>query len=98
MSVVTKKQPHIFVDELAAIESENRTFLRDLAKLFEKYCDGKTKRFWITVDDLQSLDISLFGFSEVNERTCISQAAKTHLSFVHRCTANVYDVSIDGLS
>ena len=92
-SVMMNKKPHVFVDELAAIESESKTFLKDLTDLFESFSKDDPRKLWLSVDVLQSLDSFLCGFSDVSNKTCISTAKRTPLILVHRCTANVFEVN-----
>ena len=96
-SIAVAKAPHIFVDELAAIESESKTFLKDLTDHYERYPEGMERKLWLTVDVLQSLDSFLFGFSDVGDKDCITGAKRTHLKFVHRCAVNVFEVSFGNL-
>jgi hypothetical protein len=54
-SLIRDFEPHIFVDELSAIQSEESGFLKSLAKLRQNYRSGEEKCLWLSLDFQQTL-------------------------------------------
>lgn len=94
-TVIKAHNPHVFIDEFAAIQSMEEGFLNKILELARKHQQLKgicNRLIWLAIDFHQSYDILTLGLPQVEDKEFIERASKRHLLLVHRCTIQVFKV------
>ena len=91
-TVMLEHKPHVFIDELSAVESIDNNFLDEVLQLI-KANQEIDKLIWLTFDYLQSFDILKLVLPQTEDKQFVERASKSHLLLVHRCTKKVFQVS-----
>jgi hypothetical protein len=90
-TVIKEHNPHVFIDEFAAIRSMEEDFLNKILELVTKHKQINSF-LWLTIDFQQNYDILMLGLPQVENKEFIERASKRHLLLVHRCTIGVFQV------
>jgi hypothetical protein len=92
MSLVHQYNPHVFIDEFAAVWSIEKEVIDEILKPVKTNQQITTKLIWITIDFLQSFEILTLGLPQIQDKHFVETATKSHLLLVHRCTKSVFQV------